>query len=151
MSKDTVVSVDLEHALVRINLNARSEYAVVDLSLTPQDASIVLRHENGETFTATGSHTFTQLPPGTFKYRITHSHYEPRTGKFSVPAGQRIKGRISMLPVDAKNAKLKSKKWYWWALGAAAIGGGTYYYINHVRKNESSAVLRIDMPDQVGN
>ena len=147
---DTVVSVDLEHALVRINLQARSEKAIVDITVTPADASITLTHADGRTFTADGSHMFAGLPPGEFEYRITHKGYEPRTGQITAQAGQRLKGRISMQPVAAKKTGLRSIKWYWWALGAAAVGGG-YYYIQNTRNDEPSTILHIDMPDQVGN
>ena len=107
---DTVVSVDLNHALVRLRLQARSEKAVVDITVTPPDATILLTHTTGRTFTADGSHTFAGLPPGEFEYRITHRGYEPRTGQISVKAGQRLRGRIGMQPIDPKKTGLKSVK-----------------------------------------
>ena len=156
---DTVVHVDRDNAFIRVKLKPRTKYGSVDISVTPADALIVLKHKNGQTFRAKGSHTFTELPVGTFQYRVTHSDYETKTGQINVNTGRRLKGNISLQPLSEGGSasagpdepEMKKRNWIWWTLGAAIVGGGGYYYLMNRNQPEQSTVLHIEMPNQVSD
>ncbi|MDZ7724502.1 MAG: carboxypeptidase-like regulatory domain-containing protein [candidate division KSB1 bacterium] len=162
VSKDTVVHVDRNHALVRLTLEERSQYGAVDITVTPADASIVLVHESGQTFRAEGSHAFTQLPTGTFEYQITRSGYEPKSGQITVKAGQRLRGDIEIKERQPtaresypqwEEPRLQTKKsgWVWWLLGLAAVGGGYYYYSTQLQQDESPTMMQFHISDEVAD
>ena len=117
VSKDTVVNVDRNNALVRVKLNELSQYGSLDIDIIPHDAYMVLVHERGQKFSAEGNHTFIQLPAGLYKYKLSHTGYKSRIGEITIKPGKEIRGEIIMEPLheqhtnkSVQESDLKSKK-----------------------------------------